>query len=216
MFGIELVKLIPGASYVSEEGTAMIYRERDKLPLVLVLGLILGIALSAAGFVAYRAWDDVNSKVESLKAEAAQQPTATQAGSSNRVAEAFVQPTDEPQDTPPSTLQIVSNQSSNDESCRVIDDYIFDGMESIGTTTGNYLHVSYWTTQTKDLARPELEVVLPAGTYRISNDTTVRGHVWEYDGCSRQEVENQVEDHIARRDESGGWGTDRYFQRISS
>ncbi len=78
-------------------------------------------------------------------------------------------------------------------SCKVIHDYQLKDLSEVATSVGNYIHVEFYVD-----GQPEFETLLPGGRYTL-NTQFPGGHVWEYSGCSENEVMVQINAHIARR-----------------
>jgi len=78
--------------------------------------------------------------------------------------------------------------------CVVIHDYQLRDLTEVATSSGNFLHVEYWVGGDA----PEYETVLPGGRYLLKTQFA-GGHVWEYTGCTFEQVKNQVDAHISRR-----------------
>jgi len=76
--------------------------------------------------------------------------------------------------------------------CYVVHDYQLQDLPEVATSSGNFLHVEYWTD-----GNPERETILPGNRYLLN--TALKGHVWEYSGCTFDQVMEQVDAHIARR-----------------
>jgi hypothetical protein len=98
--------------------------------------------------------------------------------------------------------------------CTVIHDYQLKDLPEVATSSGNFLHVEYWTGG----SAPEYETILPGGRYLLRTNFA-GGHVWEYGpGCDFDQVMEQVNAHIARRiaqkAKNGGyvnWESTGYF-----
>ncbi|MDH7476309.1 MAG: hypothetical protein QHH09_02450 [Microgenomates group bacterium] len=78
--------------------------------------------------------------------------------------------------------------------CVVIHDYQLKDLPEVATSSGNYLHVEYWIGG----SFPEYETILPGGRYLLKINFS-GGHVWEYAGCTFDQVFEQVKAHIGRR-----------------
>lgn len=79
------------------------------------------------------------------------------------------------------------------QQCRVIHDYQLKDLPEVSTSFGNFIHVEYFVD-----GQPEFETLLPGGRYTL-NTQFPGGHVWEYTGCTQDEVMAQINAHIARR-----------------
>ncbi len=80
-------------------------------------------------------------------------------------------------------------------SCSVIHDYdLLPGMTEVAThsESGYFLHVEFWWE-----GQPEREVILTGGRYTLERD--LHGHIWEYSGCTINQVQTQVNANIQRR-----------------
>ena len=126
-------------------------------------------------------------------------PTATPTQTAPQPAAPEVQPT--PPANPPA------------QTCTVIHDYQLKDLTEVATSEGNYLHVEYWVGGDA----PEYETILPGGRYLLKIQFS-GGHVWEYAGCTFEQVKKQVDAHISRRlaqkAKNGGyveWGSTEYF-----
>jgi hypothetical protein len=95
--------------------------------------------------------------------------------------------------------------------CRVIhESVIVAGQMNHVSTSGSFLHVEFWVP-----GQPERETILDAskasgGRYNFSR-TDIAGWVWEYAGCSYEQVLEQVTAHIPRRI-AGGANNDGYVK----
>jgi hypothetical protein len=109
--------------------------------------------------------------------------------------------------------------------CRVVHDYNLRQDDTEVATDSNpdsLIHTETYT-NTNNGSGPEMESVLDGGRYRVNQENGVRGHVWEYDGCTREQVERQVDKHIERRlgqkANNVGWAPDfvvkELFTRIA-
>lgn len=83
------------------------------------------------------------------------------------------------------------------ETCRVIHESVMVETMDHVSTSGDFIHVEYWFD-----GQPERETILDAakadgGAYTFSRP--LKGWVWEYDGCTYDEVLAQVNANITRR-----------------
>jgi len=118
-------------------------------------------------------------------------------------------PTATPQPTPASIVNVVDDPSS---ACGVINDYQLQNLTEISTSRNNTIHVEFFTAD----GQPEFEAVLAGGRYTFPRG--LRGHVWEYQECSFEEVRSQVDAHIARRlaqkVNNGGWASQELINQL--
>lgn len=83
------------------------------------------------------------------------------------------------------------------QGCHVIHESVLvESMDHV-STSGDFIHVEYWFD-----GQPERETILDAakadgGAYTFSRP--LKGWVWEYDGCTYDEVLAQVNANITRR-----------------
>jgi hypothetical protein len=101
-------------------------------------------------------------------------------------------PSTPPTETPTPTPTPVTNPPA--PICTVIHEYQLKDLPEVATSSGNFLHVEYWTGG----SAPEYEVILPGGRYLLQTQFA-GGHVWEYAGCTFEQVKSQVDAHISRR-----------------
>lgn len=101
------------------------------------------------------------------------------------------------------------------QQCRVIHDYQLKDLPEVSTSYGNFIHVEYYVE-----GQPEFETLLPGGRYTL-NTQFPGGHVWEYTGCTQNEVMAQINAHITRRLEqkanNGGyqeWQSTGFFSPV--
>ncbi len=81
--------------------------------------------------------------------------------------------------------------------CHIIHDSLVDQWMDHVSSSGSHIHLEYWTQ-----GQPERETLLPTAGVpggRWDIPTGIRGWVWEYDGCSDQQVADQISAHITRR-----------------
>ena len=95
----------------------------------------------------------------------------------------------------------------------MIHDYQLKDLTEVSTSKDGFLHVEFWVGGDA----PEYETILPGGRYLLKIQFS-GGHVWEYAGCTFEQVKNQVDAHISRRlaqkAKNGGyveWGSTEYF-----
>ena len=102
-------------------------------------------------------------------------------------------PTAAPAVQPP-TPEPVAPTPATPTDCRVIHDYQLKDLTEVSTSNDGWLHVEYWLGGDT----PEYETILPGGRYLLRANFA-GGHVWEYSGCTFEQVKNQVQAHINRR-----------------
>lgn len=93
---------------------------------------------------------------------------------------------------PSAPIAPVAPASAPTSACRLINDYGLENRTEVATS-GSQLHVEFWNE-----GQPERETLL-AGPARYSLGRSLRGHVWEYAGCTSEEVMAQINAHIGRR-----------------
>jgi hypothetical protein len=105
-------------------------------------------------------------------------------------------------------IPTITSQLTETYPCRVIHESVITTEMDHVSTSGDFLHVEYWYP-----GEPERETILPADKAaggRFNFTRPLQGWVWEYDGCTLEEVEAQVEAHITRQLE-GGANNEGYF-----
>lgn len=193
-------------------------KRRDAIILAILIALLCGVCNLVTAYVTWVAtqWSGSPADVAAVT-----MPTNTPSP---------IMPTPTPTETFPTATPVVPTAvpttspampSSGTQGCRVINDYnLLEDMDHVATS-GDYLHVEFWYD-----GQPERETVLPTkgvpgGRYDILRP--LRGHVWEYSGCSLEEVMAQVNVHINRRLEGGAnnagfvpWQETGYFRPVTA
>ncbi len=168
---------------------------KSNTPLYVVIGIlvIILIATNITDVDVNTVRGDLNNMSAQLTAQAA--ATATEAPATDAPA-ATVSST--VTFAPTATIEAPTQASAaQPQGCHVIHESVLvESMDHV-STSGDFIHVEYWFD-----GQPERETILDAakadgGAYTFSQP--LKGWIWEYDGCTYDEVLAQVNANITRR-----------------